>query len=271
MKIDRVILATDSNPLYVQFWNPISKVWKTKFDIEPTLIFLGTQHQLQSSNLSEEYGKIIRQEPVKNIQTAWTSTWSLYYYTQLFLEDTIVIMGIDQLPLSKDFLVNRIKDINHNAYVMLIADAYDGPNVWQNTPRNKMIGRFPTAYHVAKGNRFKEIYQFEETFEKEILKIDNHPNLHYIQHGNLCKWGIDESYASHKLREYYQNNNNNNIVSLNLIKELAARRIDRSDLSEVFNPEMIKKINDGYFIESHLPRPLNENLDLFNYLLDNIR
>jgi hypothetical protein len=271
VKINKVILATDSNPSYIQFWNPISKVWKTKFNIDPILIFIGTEAQFKTADLSEEYGKIIRQEPIANIPTAWSSTWSLYYYTQFFLDDTIIIMGIDQLPLSKDFLVNKIKDIDDNAYVMLIADAYDGADVWQKTPPNKTIGRFPTAYHIAKGERFKEIYQFESTFEKEILKIDTHPNLHYIQHGNLSKWGIDESYASHKLRDYFQNNQNNNIVSLNLIKELAARRIDRSDLSNVFNAEITKKINEGYFIESHLPRPLNENLDLFNYLLDNIR
>lgn len=271
MQINKVILTTDSNPTYFQFWNPISKVWKTKFNIDPILIFNGSQQDLNSINLSKEYGQIIRQDPIYGIPTGWSSTWSLYYYTQLFLEDTIIIMGIDQLPLSKDFLVNKIKDIDDEAYVMLIADAYDGPDVWQKTPLNKMKGRFPTAYHIAKGKRFKEIYQFEETFEKEIVKIDNYPNLHYIQHGNLHKWGIDESYASHKLREYYQKNYNANIVSLNLMKELKERRIDRFKLPDVFTPEVKEKINNGYYIESHLPRPLNENLDLFNYLVDNIQ
>jgi hypothetical protein len=271
MKIDKVILATDSNPTYIEFWNPISKVWKTKFNIDPILIFIGSENEFKSSNLSEEYGKIIKQEPVLNIPTGWVSTWSLYYYTQFFSDDTIIIMGIDQLPLSKDFLINRIKDINEDAYVMFIADAYDGPDIWKKTPPNKMVGRFPTAYHIAKGKKFKEIYQFETTFAQEILKIDNHPNLHYTQHGNLTKWGIDESYASHKLREYYQKTYNNNIVSLNLINELASRRIDRADLSNVFNLDIKEKINNGYFIESHLPRPLNKNLDLFNYLVDNIK
>lgn len=271
MKIDKVILSTDSNPKYSQFWNPISKVWKSKFSIDPILIFLGSEKDLELANLSTEYGTIIRQNPVENIATGWSATWSLFYYTQLFLNDTCLIMGIDQLPLSKDFLVNRIKDIDQDSYIMFIADAYDGPDVWKRTPTNEMIGRFPSSYHLAKGKRFKEIYNFEQTFEKEILKLDSRQDLHYRQYGNLAKWGIDESYASLKLREYYQNNVNNNIVSLNLYRELWARRIDRSDLSNVFSQKVKENLNNGYYLEAHLPRPLNDqNLYLLNYLVDNI-
>jgi len=34
MKIDKAIMSSDDNPLYLDFWQSVSKVWKLKFDIE---------------------------------------------------------------------------------------------------------------------------------------------------------------------------------------------------------------------------------------------
>lgn len=268
MKIDKVILATDSNPTYFQFWNPMSKVWKTKFNIDPVLIVIGDNNNL---NLSEEYGSIILQKPVNNIPTAWTTTWSLFYFTKFFQDETCLIMGIDQLPMSKDFFVDKIKDINEDSYVMYISDAYGDKDEWKKETNDKTRGRFPTAYHLAKGKIFNEIYQFEKTFEDEILKLNTTENLDYTNYNNFVKWGIDESYASLKLRSYYKNNKDNKIVTLNLFSELTRRRISRVDLSNVYQEDTKNKINNGFFVEAHLPRPLNENIQLFNYLVENIR
>jgi hypothetical protein len=41
MKIDRVILVSDNNPLYYEFWTDLSFTYKEKFGIKPTLIFFG--------------------------------------------------------------------------------------------------------------------------------------------------------------------------------------------------------------------------------------
>jgi len=45
MKIDRVILSVDNNPTYRVFWNIVSKIWKEKFNINPTLFFHGTEKE----------------------------------------------------------------------------------------------------------------------------------------------------------------------------------------------------------------------------------
>lgn len=273
MQIKHVILATDTNPTYYQFWNPISKIWKTKFNISPVLVFIGTDKDKENCELSEEYGTIFVQPPVPGIPTAWSATWSLYYYTQFFLNDVCLIMGIDQIPLSTAFIKDKIKNIDEDSYVMYIADAYDGPgDVWKRTPTSREIGRFPTAYHAAKGKLFKKIYNFENTFEDEIRKLNSMNNLPYSTSPDLpVKWGIDESYASHKLREFYQNTPNNKIISLNLINELSLKRIDRANLSGVFSEKTKKKLQEGYYVEAHMPRPLNQNLHLLQFLIDNIK
>ena len=52
MKVDRVILASNKNPMYYDFWNQLSFTYKEKFGIKPTLIFFGTQEELDEINLS---------------------------------------------------------------------------------------------------------------------------------------------------------------------------------------------------------------------------
>ena len=40
MKIDYAIHSIDDNPLYSEFWEPVSKIWKNKFKVEPVLIVI---------------------------------------------------------------------------------------------------------------------------------------------------------------------------------------------------------------------------------------
>ena len=64
MKVDRVILVTNNNSLYYDFWNNLSFTYKEKFGITPTLVFFGEKEELDSTNLSQEYGEIILQKKI---------------------------------------------------------------------------------------------------------------------------------------------------------------------------------------------------------------
>ena len=83
MKVDRVILASNNNPLYYEFWNNISKTYKEKFGIHPTLIFFGGESDLKNANLSEEFGNIILQKEIGGV-SIWQFTWALFYFTKFY-------------------------------------------------------------------------------------------------------------------------------------------------------------------------------------------
>ena len=83
MKVERVILVSNNNPLYYDFWNNLSKTYKEKFNINPTLIFFGTPENLKSANLSEEFGNIILEKEVSGI-LPWQYTWALFYFTKYY-------------------------------------------------------------------------------------------------------------------------------------------------------------------------------------------
>ena len=59
MKVDRVILVSNNNRMYSDFWNNLSYTYKIKFGIQPTLVFFGTESEKEILGLSENYGNII--------------------------------------------------------------------------------------------------------------------------------------------------------------------------------------------------------------------
>ena len=47
MKIDFVIHSSDSNPYYLDFWPLVSRVWKQVFKLEPVLLYIDANHDVQ--------------------------------------------------------------------------------------------------------------------------------------------------------------------------------------------------------------------------------
>lgn len=259
MKIDRVILTSNFNSLYYDFWNPISKIYKEKFDIIPTLIFLGTQEELEIANLSTEYGEIIRVDFPENMDV-WVCTWALFYYTKYFLDDICLIMGIDQIPMGTYFLRESIMNYDDDSYLMLIDDAYkltSGVKKWDEG------GYSPSAYHIAKGSTFAKIYNFEENFKDELQKIES-MNLKNLFGTGL--WGLDETYSSMVLNE---SSMRDKIFALSKFSEiLRGRRVDCHRHNEPAYD--LNMLDNNYYIECHSCRPYQNHKEYLNKLFNDI-
>lgn len=260
MKIDRVILTSNFNQTYLGFWNPLSKLYKVKFGITPTLIFLGSEEELEKSNLSSEYGEIIRQDLVPTKNKSWICTWALFYFTKFFKDDVCLIMGIDQIPLGTYFIVDLISDIDSDTYVMLIDDAYKltTPGIvdWSEN------GFSPSAYHIAKGEIFNKIYNFELNFDEEIKKIES-LNLQTMWGNN---WGLDEAYSSKVL---YGKKDTEKIIGLkSFSKIMNGGRVECYRTQET--PYDLTKLNNNQYIECHACRPYEEHQRYLNQMISDI-
>lgn len=265
MKINRVILACNNNSLYYDFWNPLSKVYKEKFGIIPTLIFLGTVDELKKCNISDEYGEVVLLAPNPKYPTASQCTLALFWYTQFYEDEVCFINGIDQVPLSGLFIKDLIKDISEEAYVMMIADACN-PD-WTDEK-----GVSPSSYHIAKGKKFKEIFSFQDNFINDVDKIYNSGILEeYLNHNpsgyqsEFYKWGIDETYFSYKLRNY---KGDIKIESLQKFKLLSERRIECYRSFET--PYDFLKLKNGWYSEAHLCRPFANHTNYILTMFNNI-
>lgn len=245
MKINHVILTSNDDPNYHQFWNPISKTYSEKFGIKCTLIWLGVKEDIERLKLSDEFGNIIIQYPHPKHHIGWQTAWAIFYFMSKFPEDVFLTMGIDQVPLS-DKLLRISESVDDDCYLMLVDDAYT-PSHWSTG------GTSPTSYHIVKGSVANEVYNFEETFHAEIDKIDQAGIVPY--YGGQTKWGLDESYASHKLRQY--RDDGGKVIGKSIFKEICDTRIECCRVNET--PYDAQRLKDGGYGDAHFCRPFNDH------------
>lgn len=237
MKINYAIHSSDSNNFYLDFWPLVSKVWKLKFNIEPILIYIDKNQNLE---IDETYGTVIRMKEIDGIPNYLQNLWVRYWYPVNFLNEVSIISDIDMFPISKEYFIDSIKEIDDDKYVHL----------------NPIINTLPhpeslaSCYHLAKGYKFKEVLDLADTWESSIWELYN-SGLgcdHGIHGEHLIgkdRWAADERFATRKINEY---KTQNDIVLLNRRGGHGGYRIDRLDW--VYSDE---NFND--YIDSHSIRP----------------
>jgi len=260
MKIDRVIFCLNSNPLYSSFWNIFSRVWSEKFKIKPTVFFSGTEEDLHNAALSDEFGDIIRLDPVPEVilrpSMDWSITWALFWGPTLFPEEVCMTSGLDQLPLN-NFFIDYIKDIDEEDYIVGFSNAYNNPSL------------FPSSHHVSKGKNFKKIYKIENDWEDEIKKVFKMGKENYMPQlsnpENKGMWGLDEVYSSDvivKNEHNFSNFHHCNFFHSNWINKRVGR-------CAIINYDKHKLIN-GEYTEFHSPRPYLKHKDYIDELISDL-
>lgn len=269
--VDRVIFSLTNNQDYLGFWNFVSKVYRNKFDVTPTLFFSGNQLELDrlrsDKTLSEENGEIYLLERSPNIPIEskdWTCTWGAFYGASRFGNERCMTSGIDQIPLGDRFLKMVSPLVKDDKYVVGFSDGYTHENA-----------DFPSSHHVGTGTQFKTLYGMEDTWESEINKVYNWRfNLPGFRE-SMSLWGIDEAYSSSLIRSRMKDDSLQVKVELvrNFHREWGSRRIDRSVGRIRVCPELIEAIKSGELSEYHSVRPfeVNQNMEDFFEMMPEFR
>lgn len=231
MKLDLAIHSSDSNPLYLDFWPLVSRMWKQHIGVDPVLIYIDEN---QSISIDETYGKVIRMKPIPGVPVYLQCLWVRYWYPSQHPDKVSIICDIDMFPISKRYFLEQIKDVSDSKYVHL--------NPIKGAP-------LPSCYHVAKGYLFKKVLQLPDSWEQSIRELFSSKlgSTHYAFKG-FDKWGADESYATQKLNEYPQKD------IFHFIKR-NHRRIDRSHWEYT-----IEDIKNDIYADSHSIRPYSNIL-----------
>lgn len=227
MKIDSVILSCNENPLYLDFWNPVSRVWKERFDIEPVLLFFGDKNK---HNLSEDHGRIISFPTSTRFPEYLQTLWIRYWYPTQEPEKVWMISDIDMIPISKNYFINQIKNVDPMAYVHLYSN----------------VVPIPSCYHVARGSLFQRFLDLPNNFDLSLEKL-----MRLSQgrsHMGMDHWGIDEHYAHIHIQKYF--NSHQEFFKMFTRNDMSTR-IDRSRWLYDKN----KLENEDYYIDSHSIRP----------------
>lgn len=233
MKIDYAIHASDDNKFYLDFWPLVSKLWKLKFNVEPVLLHFGTEE------VSSEYGTVIKMDVLEDYPVAMQAQCSRYFYATTLGDNVGIISDIDMLPLSKNYYINSIEDVEDDKYVHLnpcwITDTY--PHI-------------PACYHVAKGDTFKNVLGEYANF-KEYLDWAT-----TISHS----WSTDELSSTQKIFGYEDQD-----IFVNIERPGGQNgfRIDRPNW--VYDLDLVSA---DYYFDAHCPRPYQEHKESIDSIIE---
>jgi len=261
MKIDIVTFSCDSSPMYCDFWNPISKFWKTKFGIHPVLLYCGNENP----NLSQEYGTVHKVPSVDGVADYHSATWGRFWITKKYPDKVCLTGDIDMLPLSRKFFIDSVANYSDDLYLHLNAGWYYGNNTETWKTDHNIISAY---YHLATGKVFDQVYNFEDNFSDEMKKFElpDYSNkskgaagfgyaplrdvAQHLKHASSDmggKWGQDEFYSTDLLRRYMRNGGK--VITDHKIDR--SQRIDRSNWQ--YYPQVVFEGN--HYVDSHMLRP----------------
>lgn len=142
-QLDRVILSTNDNPNYIQFWPVAAKAWQEIVGIRPTLALIAKE----DVEVDTTYGDVIRFEPIEGVSTAFYAQCVRLLAPALFPNDGCIVADIDLFPLQKKFFFKKISTIPDDNFIIYKDRAYS----WYK-PRVYM------CYNAAKGSTFAQIF-----------------------------------------------------------------------------------------------------------------
>jgi hypothetical protein len=247
MKIDYAIVSSDSNPMYLEFWPIVKKIWAELIGIKPILVLMSDRDHIidQGDCIIHEVRKI------EGVCTGLQSKIVRMYITKHYQDDVSITSDIDMLPLGVEYFNTITENINENSIAILSSDAPSAQRrSFSQIPG--AVARYPICYNVAKGDTFNEVLDLECSFEE------------YWNKTAKFNWGggTDEVYFGKCIKEF----NSDRVTLMNRGWEPsgpAKRRIDRKNWG--YDPVLVK---EDKYIDSHLLRPYYENKQEIDKLIN---
>lgn len=224
MNIDYVILGSDENPYYYDFWPIVSKVWKEIFNITPVLGLICDE---DSDFIDTEYGIIKKFKKTENVDIGLQSQ-IVRLFLPKFLKGNCLISDIDMIPLSKQYFTESSSGITNNNLIIYSSD----------NPECLSEKMYPMCYFAANSEVFLKIFDLDLNWEQFCL---------YLRNRNES-WYTDQKYLYEKTNNFCRKND---CIFLNRgWSGMAHRRIDRASWG--YDRSIV---SEGYYIDCHSLRP----------------
>lgn len=229
--IDRVILSTNENPLYLDFWPVVAKAWN-KMGIRPTLALCAPADTV----IDETLGDVIRFEPIEGIPTGFYAQVIRLLLPVCFPNNTCLISDIDMLPLQKRYFTHSVAPYGRDICVVFRDQAYPG------------YIRYPMCYVAARGDIFGEIFG--------VTTPDQIPAMVQAWREFGWGWDTDELVMTQAIRSWSRFQSN-----CVLLGHGVGPRLDRSYW--IYD---VQKLRNGFYIDSHMIRPYGDYREQIDFI-----
>lgn len=228
-KIDYVVIASDDNPTYKEFYPLVAKKW---LELGFKTYFVNITNE--NSIYENKWGIVHNLKALDNFPTSFQSQ-VVRLFTSKFIDGNLLMSDIDMLPLNGDYFNQYNHELKDDNVIIFSGQPYKD---------NKF---YPMCYVLANSKTFIEILNLEDlNFEKYCIMLSENYGL---------AWNSDENFMFDKF-EHHQNR-----LILKKDRDFS-KRIDRGKWS--YDIELLKK---GHYIDSHLLRPYDKYFKEVNELL----
>jgi hypothetical protein len=233
--LHRVILSTNNDPLYIQFWPIVAPIWES-MGIRPTLALIATE----DCPIDTSIGDVLRFDPLPDVPEALQAQAIRLLIPAFFPDDVCLISDIDMLPMSPSYFIEWALPCPDDAF-LVYRDI-----VWGDSSRYTM------CYNAAKGRVFAEIFGVHSL--EDIPKILRYWNS--LQLG----WETDELVLFADLIKW---ENKGNLVMR--LGHFIPKRLDRGQW----------KIDDSFdasqWVDCHCPRPYMDHKESIDIVLKSLK
>ncbi len=169
MKIDKIILASDDNPNYLDLWKYVSKVCKLTLGVTPVLFHITDEY---SDFCTDEYGIVKKIKKHPNISTSFQAQLYRLYGTKFFWNETCLISDIDMFIFNYEYFINQVTEYSESDFVIYLSDAYDLSR--PETQEMWALNRVPMCYVLGEGNTISNLIGNNCDFNEFLERVTNY-------------------------------------------------------------------------------------------------
>jgi len=168
VKLDRVIVASDFSPQFLNFWPLVAKSWVTTFGLKPTLALIAN-HPVGNTDLERlrKYGDVYFHRSSSSAPIANQAKMFRWFLAAKFKSEFVTIEDIDTVYLKSDYLRMRLESLKPGKLLGI------GDDVNQDDISYR--GKFPASNLTGKSEIFAEFFHLtsEKTFESFLESFRN--------------------------------------------------------------------------------------------------
>jgi len=219
MQVDYCLMGSTNDPLYLDFWPVVSKVWKEVFNVTPVLGLICDE---DSELLEDDYG-LIKKFKKSTICDESTQSQLIRLYLSRFLNGNCLISDIDMIPVSKKYFIDDLVEYEENDILVMSS----------HHPQTIHTNQYPMCYVLGKSNNLNKLFKTELSWDDFL--ISTNPN----------SWFSDQLFIYKSVQEFGTEN-----IKFPY-RSFENDRIDRANW--IYDKNLV---TSGTYIDSHLLRPL---------------
>lgn len=253
LHLTHVLVASDLNARYLDFWPLVRRAWRDVVGLEPVLVLIADDDSAPG-DLGRDPGVHLF-PPLPKLHSAFQAQCiRLLYPALLTTHGGVLISDADMAPLSKRYFHRTARLASANGFVAYRSVFFSE-------------GEIPMCYNAALPSTWGEIFDVRSMDDVRRHLSEWAHEVEYSGHHGGVGWVTDQQILYRTLTDFHRRTGR---VSILGDDQTGFRRLERRDLSARgrLGGRDRFRIRSGYYSDFHCVHPYSENRALNDRVVD---